>query len=81
MNIKRKILETIWRLRYGDGIDIVWPDDLVDMETTGINVYHRAYSVRDEFWMNRLGIKTITRKEAESMGGRPCEDCFRRVLP
>ena len=82
MNIKRKILETIWRLRYGDDVDIVWPDDLVDMETIGnVKEYHRAHSITDDYYVERLGIKTITREEAESMGGEPCEECFRRVLP
>ena len=80
-NMKRKILGAIWRLKYGDDIDILWPDDLVDMETTGISVYHRVNSIKDEYWTNSLGIKRMTRKEAEDMGGRPCEECFRRILP
>jgi hypothetical protein len=80
MKIKRKILEVIWRLRYGDDIDILWPDDLVDMETTGISKYHRVNGVIDWF-LDANDIKTITRKEAESMGGEPCEYCFKRILP
>jgi len=79
--IKRKLLETIWRLKYGDDIDILWPDDLVDMETTGIGVYHRAGSIKDKYWVNTLGLKQMTRKEAEDMGGEPCEECFREILP
>ena len=81
-NIKRKILEKIWKLRYGNNFDILWPDDLVDMETKGINVYHRVGSVTNEWWINSLGLKRMTRKEAEEIGGRPCEHCFsKRVLP
>jgi len=80
-NMKRKLLEAIWRSKYGDDIDILWPDDLVDMETTGIGVYHRAGSIKDKYWVNSLGIKRMTRKEAEDMGGEPCEECFGRILP
>ena len=83
LEIKRKILACWWNLRYKD-CDVLWFDNLVDMETgeRGINVYHTVGSVKESCLpMNMLGIKTMTRMEAESIGGRPCEDCFNNVLP
>lgn len=82
--LKRRIFSWWWGLRYGDERDIVWFDDLVDMETgkQSINVYHIVGSIKKaSVGSDRLGIKTMTREEAENMGGRPCEECFKIVLP
>lgn len=83
MNVKKKILSWYWKLRYKEH-DVIWFDDLVDMETgeKGIKVYHRVDSVYDvNRGMDMLGIKTMTRLDAENIGGKPCEYCFAKVLP
>lgn len=82
--MKRKILRWLWKQRYGDACDIVWFDDLVDVETgeQKCNVYHRVGCIKEShLGMDRLGIKTVTRAEAESIGIRPCEECFNIILP
>ena len=83
MNLKKKILTWWWELRYKE-YDIIWFDDLVDMETgeRGVKVYHRVDSIRESVkGSDMLGIKTMTRLEAENMGGKPCEKCFVKILP
>jgi len=83
MNVKKKILTLYWKLRYKD-CDVVWFDDLVDIETgeRGIKVYHLVGSIYEKNRpMDMLGIKTMTRLEAENIGGCPCEECFENVLP
>lgn len=82
--MKRKILSWLWKQIYGDDCDIVWFDDLVDIETgeQGIKVYHIVDSIKESSrGMDRLGIETVTRVKAESMGIRPCEECFNIILP
>ena len=81
--ITKRILSWWWKLTLKD-CDIVWYDDLVDMETgeRGIKVYHRQDSIRESYRGNEdLGIKTMPRREAESIGGRSCEDCFVNIRP
>ena len=81
MKIFKKLVEKYWRIKYGEDIDIVYPEDLVDVETTGLKYYHRHGSIKDKWWIERLGIITMTRREAEERGYLPCEECFGKVLP
>ena len=83
LETKRKILSWWWKLRYKD-YDILWFDDLVDMETgkLGIKLYHRVGSTSEGYrGIDLLGMEIMTRAEAESMEGSPCEECFKNVLP
>ena len=83
MMLKKKILSWWWSLRYKD-YDVLWFDNLVDIETgeRGIKLYHIVDSICEKSRpMDMLGIKTVTRAEAESMDYCPCELCFKKVLP
>lgn len=85
LEIKRKILTWWWNLVYKGDCDILWHDDLVDVEDgdRGIKIYHKVGSIKETLRsMDKLGIRTLTREYAEEvLECQPCTECFKNVLP
>jgi len=75
--VLRKLKEWFWRLKYrGEDICILWPDDEVEYERYDkFRFYHRPKAISD--WLRENAeTRTMTRRQAEEMGAKPCGYCF-----